>query len=180
MTDAEILQHLKSRKNFTGNWQDDSLLGYIADAKQYCIDAGVPQEVLDSDVSVGVICRGAMDLWSEYAAFSDYFFQRVAQLRYKTLPPTLGSLTVSSSAGDTVGTTAITVTGQSENAILRYQLSVGSIDLPAYNEDLSDWTAWDGVSDIVAEDGHKICVCEVSSEILAQKAGQTTVRVNLG
>lgn len=182
MTDAEILQQLKGRKNITGSWQDDSLLGYIADAKEYCLDAGVPQEILDSKFAVGVICRGAMDLWNDglgNAAFSDYFFQRVAQLKYKTLPPTLGALTVTSREGATVGTTRITVTGH-KSAVFRYILSAKTLELPKYGENLSDWTKWDGKSDIPAEDGHKIYVAEVSATGEAVSAGTATVRVNLG
>ena len=62
------------------------------------------------------------------------------------------------------------------NCLYRYRFDV---KLPAYNEDLSDWVEWDGISDIVAENGHKICVTEVTSDNLALKAGITTIVTKL-
>ena len=90
------------------------------------------------------------------------------------------ALTVTSVAGSTFGTTKITVKGQSEKAIFKIKMSPTTIALPVYDEDISDWESWDGLSDIVAEDGHQICVAEVTSENLAQKAGTARIRINLG
>ena len=90
---------------------------------------------------------------------------------------TLGELTLSSVAGSTVGTTKITVEGASSGAIFKYK---ATSNLPAYQEDLSDWNDWDGVSDIEADDTSTVCVCEVDENNLAYKGGTVVVSVNAG
>lgn len=91
---------------------------------------------------------------------------------------TLGSLTVACAAGSTTGKTKVTVTGASDNALFKYKLSSDSISLPARNEDLNTWATWNGVSEITAEDGQKICVCEVDENYLALKGGIAEVVIN--
>ena len=182
MTDTEILTQVKTGLNITGNYQDNTLMLYLNDVKNFMLDAGVSNELINSDVSVGVIVRGVSDLWNYgmgTANFSEYFVQRVIQLKYKDIPKSLGELTVTSVAGSTFGATKITVTGQSEKAIFKIKMSPTTITLPVYDEDISDWRSWDGLSEIVAEDGHQICVAEVTSENLAQKAGTARIRINL-
>jgi hypothetical protein len=183
MTDAEILAQVKTGLNITGNYQDNTLLLYLNDVKNFMLDAGVSNELINSDVSVGVIVRGVSDLWTYgmgTANLSEYFIQRVIQLKYKDTPQALGELAVTSVAGSAFGTTKITVKGQSENARFKIKMSPTTIALPVYDEDISDWESWDGLSEIVAEDGHQICVVEVTSENLARKAGTARIRINLG
>lgn len=87
MTDEELLELVKLGLNITGTYQDDTLALYIADVKQYMLDAGVSSDLINSNVSVGVITRGVSDLWNYgmgTANFSTYFIQRVVQLRLKT------------------------------------------------------------------------------------------------
>lgn len=183
MTDAEILKAVKTGLNITGTYQDDTLMIYIDDVKYYMSDAGVSQDLINSNASVGVIVRGVSDLWNYgmgNADFSEYFRQRVIQLRYKNKLEELGELTVSSTAGGTFGTTHIDITGQSTNAIFKIKLSPSNIDLPTYDESLDDWTDWDGKSDIEGEDGYKIYIAEVTTENLARKIGTTIITVNLG
>ena len=86
------------------------------------------------------------------------------------------ALTLTSLPGTKVGTTAITVKG-AESTNFRY--TIGS-SAPAYLADLSGWITWDGKSDITADDGAKICICEVDSEYQAIAAGTATVNSNLG
>jgi hypothetical protein len=46
-------------------------------------DAGVPESVINSNISAGVISRGVTDLWSygtNDGKLSNYFYQRVSQL----------------------------------------------------------------------------------------------------
>lgn len=84
MTDAELLEAVKTGLGFTGNWQDKTLTDYIQEVKEYISDAGVPETVINSAASVGVIRRGVSDLWNYgHANFSEYFKERVIQLRYK-------------------------------------------------------------------------------------------------
>jgi hypothetical protein len=183
MTDAELLKETKARMNITGTYHDTTLSSYINDAKEYMIDSGVSEALIDSKSSVGVIVRGVSDLWNYgmgNADFSPYFRERVIQLRYKDIPQTLNELTVSSIGGAEIGSTHISVSGQSPNAVFKYSVKPQQMNLPEVLEDVSDWYDWDGVSDIIAEDGHYICISEVNSENKVLKAGITKIVVNWG
>lgn len=84
MTDTH-LESVKSALGITGNYQDATLKIYIDEVKAYMKDAGVSTEVINSNVSVGVIARGVTDLWNYNGGagkLSDYFYQRVSQLTY--------------------------------------------------------------------------------------------------
>jgi hypothetical protein len=79
------LDLVKSALGITGEYQDATLKIYIDEVKAYMKDAGVPTEVINSEVSAGVIARGVTDLWNYNGGagkLSDYFYQRVAQLIY--------------------------------------------------------------------------------------------------
>lgn len=180
MTDSELLEQVKIGLNITGNYQDKALMLYLSEAKNYMFDAGVSDDLINSDAAVGVIIRGVSDLWNYgmgTATFSEYFMQRVIQLRYKDVPKQLEELIIDSTPGSEIGTTRISVQVSSADAIYRYKFNA---DLPNYEENLSDWTLWDGVSDIVAEDGHRICVAQVTFDNLAVAAGTAVIVTNLG
>ncbi len=183
MTDAELLAKVKSGLGITGTYQDATLLIHIEEVKNYLIDAGVSSEIVDSSASVGVIIRGVSDLWNYgmgNANLSEYFIQRAIQLKLAEAQPVLEELTIQSTPGIDVGATQINVIGGSVSDIYRYITNPSKIKLPEYNEDLSDWIFWDGISEIFADDGHQICVAVVTSENLARKAGTTTININLG
>lgn len=79
------LESVKSALGITGNFQDATLKIYINEVIAYMKDAGVSTEVINSDVSAGVIARGVTDLWNYNGGagkLSDYFYQRVSQLAY--------------------------------------------------------------------------------------------------
>lgn len=177
MTDAELLKRVKSSLGITGTYQDETLSNHIDEAKFYLCDAGVSKQVIDSDASVGVIVRGVSDLWNYGMGdgkLSEYFYQRAIQLR---LVEVVKKISVQSTPGKQIGATVITVADRVPGTLYRYSFTD---ELPKLNEDLADWFAWDGNSEIFGEDGHKICVVEVTSESLALKAGITTISVNLG
>ena len=80
-----LLDKVKSALGITGEYQDATLNVYIDEVKAYMKDAGVPTEVIESNVSAGVIARGVTDLWNYNGGagkLSDYFYQRVSQLAY--------------------------------------------------------------------------------------------------
>lgn len=82
----DILARVKAGLGVTGDFQDETLQGYIDEVKAFLLDAGVAQEIVDGEASAGAIARGVADLWdygAGKAAFSPYFFQRVVQLSYK-------------------------------------------------------------------------------------------------
>lgn len=89
----------------------------------------------------------------------------------------LATLTVTSAPGTTSGTTKITVSGNGSGQ-LHYKTS-GAISLPAYHEDISSWTTWDGTSDITATDSESICIAEANAGGLAIAAGTATVNSNV-
>lgn len=89
----------------------------------------------------------------------------------------LATLTVTSVPGTASGTTKITVSGNGSGQ-LHYKTS-GAISLPAYHEDISSWTTWDGTSDITATDGESICIAEADTNGLAVAAGTATVNSNV-
>ena len=81
------LDNVKSALGITGEFQDATLKIYISEVIAYMKDAGVSTEVINSDVSAGVIARGVTDLWNYNGGagkLSDYFYQRVTQLTYTT------------------------------------------------------------------------------------------------
>lgn len=93
--------------------------------------------------------------------------------------PELGSLTIASVAGSTSGTTKITVTGGNDALKYKYKVSSSTITAPERDEDLSDWTDWDGVSDIAADDSANIYIAQVDDNSLALKGGSTTVTAKM-
>ena len=86
MTDTELLSEVKKRIGVTGDYQNDVISGHIQDVKDYMIDAGVSDSVMNSSAIIGAVTRGVSDMWdygSGKGEFSPYFMQRVTQLAYK-------------------------------------------------------------------------------------------------
>lgn len=79
---ADTLASVKNALGITGEYQDDTLNMYIDEVKAYMVSAGVSTEVINASVSAGVIARGVSDLWLGGGVLSDYFYQRVTQLKY--------------------------------------------------------------------------------------------------
>lgn len=82
----DILARVKAGLGVTGDFQDETLQGYIDEVKAFLLDAGVAQEIVDGEASAGAIARGVADLWdygAGKAALSPYFLQRAEQLSYK-------------------------------------------------------------------------------------------------
>lgn len=82
----ELLQEIKNRLNITGDFHNESLMGYAADTKEYLLSAGVKPAVIESKKSIGVIARGVADLWNLGAGdgkFSEVFYQRAIQLTFE-------------------------------------------------------------------------------------------------
>ena len=94
---------------------------------------------------------------------------------WKNGVPTLGTLSVESTAG-TTGKTVITV---SPNPIgghkLVYKTAASTAPSVAYDDDLSSWTEIANGTEITATNGHKITVAEVTAEGKARKSGSADV-----
>lgn len=92
----------------------------------------------------------------------------------------LDDLTVTSQAGTAEGTTSLEVTPElTVGRTYRYKTG-GSVQLPVLYQDLSDWTEWDGTSDVAATTGDMIVVAEVDSIGLCMAAGSATVTAKAG
>ena len=77
------LNDVKNALGITGEYQDATIQVYMDEVVEYLKDAGVPESVINSEASAGVISRGVTDLWSygtNDGKLSDYFYQRVSQL----------------------------------------------------------------------------------------------------
>lgn len=89
---------------------------------------------------------------------------------------TLGDLTVASAAGTDSGTTKLTVTPAKGNEGNVYKYKVASSQTTVeYGQNVKNWSAWDGKSDITAATGQVITVVECDSTYKALNAGHTTV-----
>lgn len=89
---------------------------------------------------------------------------------------TLGTLTVNSTAGSKSGDTKVTVTPTKASAGNVYKYKVASSETTVdYGQNVKNWSAWDGESDITAATGQVITVVECDSTYKALSAGHATV-----
>lgn len=89
MAEFDILTTVKNALGLQGNnYFDDTLTIYIEEVKQYLIEGGCSQDIVDAQSSAGVIARGVADLWnygSGNAELSPYFKERAIQLCAKAV-----------------------------------------------------------------------------------------------
>ncbi len=89
---------------------------------------------------------------------------------------TLGDLTVASAEGTDTGTTKLTVTPAKGNEGNVYKYKVASSQTTVeYGQNVKNWSAWDGKSDVTAATGQVITVVECDSTYKALSAGHATV-----
>ncbi|MFQ8742298.1 MAG: hypothetical protein ACLSE4_01755 [Clostridium sp.] len=89
---------------------------------------------------------------------------------------TLGDLTVASAAGTKSGDTKLTVTPDkgSEGNLYKYKVASSQTTVE-YGQNVKNWSAWDGKSDITAATGQVITLVECDSTYKALSAGHATV-----
>lgn len=91
MTATDLLNKVKGNLGITGSYQDTTIQGYIDEVKEFLMDGGVDESIVNSSVASGVISRGVADLWnygSGGAKLSPYFKQRAIQLALKSVGET--------------------------------------------------------------------------------------------
>ena len=89
---------------------------------------------------------------------------------------TLGTLTVNSTTGSKSGDTKVTITPAKASAGNVYKYKVASSETAVdYGQNVKNWSAWDGESDITATTGQVITVVECDSTYKALSAGHATV-----
>lgn len=84
-----ILNDVKSNLGITGTYQDTVIQGWIDEIKEFLLDGGVKESIVNSIKAKGVISRGVSDLWnygSGDGKLSPYFYQRATQLSYADEP----------------------------------------------------------------------------------------------
>lgn len=84
--EEQCLEFVKKSNLITGNYLDDMISQKIKEVKSFMIFSGVAEDVVNSDIAIGTIAIGVNDLYSPQGTsgaqkFSEYFFQRVYQLR---------------------------------------------------------------------------------------------------
>uniref|UniRef100_UPI00359C25C2 hypothetical protein n=1 Tax=Thomasclavelia spiroformis TaxID=29348 RepID=UPI00359C25C2 len=90
--------------------------------------------------------------------------------------PVLDTLTVNSVAGSKTGDTKITVTQELEKGHnYKYKTDPTTAPEVKYMQNVRNWNAWDGKSDITATTGHKITIVECDSAYKALKSGTADV-----
>lgn len=80
MSDAEILERVKSALGITGVFLDNTISLYIDEVVCYMQHAGVSDDMISA--SVGLIARGVADLWNNSSGdgkLSPYFYDGVTQ-----------------------------------------------------------------------------------------------------
>lgn len=120
--------------------------------------------------------EGKYDYYEE--SFEDAFIlnQRKDGLQFNI--SALNSLTVTSSAGTASGNTALTVSpSKATGNSYVYNVGTTAHALPSYGELLTgtDWTSWDGSSDITAATGKKLVLAEIDANGRAVGTGTATV-----
>ena len=88
---------------------------------------------------------------------------------------TLKSLTVTSAAGTTSGTTKLTVTPAKASGNLYKYKAAASATPVVYGQNVQTWTAWNGTDDITATTGQVVTVVECGSDYKAVGSGSATV-----
>ncbi len=83
----------------------------------------------------------------------------------------LGVLTVTSAAGNTSGKTAVTVTGNSSGATLKYKVTATAIEVVCGQSASKGWTAYSASTEIKAAAGAIITVVELDARSKVVKAG---------
>lgn len=82
-----LLTKVKSNLGITGSYQDTTIQGWIDEVKQFLLEGGVDESIVNSEISYGLISRGVADLWnygSGDGSLSPYFYQRATQLALKS------------------------------------------------------------------------------------------------
>lgn len=82
---TNILNDVKTNLGITGEFQDNTIQGWIDEIKQFLLDGGIAESIVNSIKAKGVISRGVSDLWNYGTGdgkLSPYFYQRATQLSY--------------------------------------------------------------------------------------------------
>lgn len=85
MDNTRLLKPVKDMLGISGEFQDETITGYINEVVDFMVSAGISEAVMGSSRCHGAVARGVADLWNYgmgNTSFSPYFLQRVTQLTY--------------------------------------------------------------------------------------------------
>lgn len=81
---VDIVSAVMTALGLEGNtFQRPTIELYVAEVNEYLKDAGVPEDIIGTETTVGIVARGVADLWSYGAGngkLSIYFKERAIQL----------------------------------------------------------------------------------------------------
>lgn len=83
MDTQELLIKVKQGMLMSGNYNDDSLMIFINEAIEHMRDAGIKDEFIKSEKSIGLITLITSDLYGTDKKLSDYTKSRIIQARMK-------------------------------------------------------------------------------------------------
>ena len=81
MTEQELLEKVKSMTNYTSEYHNEFLSGWITEAKSILANSGVDDEAIDSACSVGVIAQIITDI-VDNGGVSNMTNVRISQLAF--------------------------------------------------------------------------------------------------
>lgn len=82
-----MLEAVKNSLGITTSYQDNTIQQYINEVKEFLIDGGVSETIVNSPACYGLISRGVADLWNYGSGgthLSSYFMKRATQLALKS------------------------------------------------------------------------------------------------
>lgn len=160
-------------------WVIDTILNEYA-VKRIVIPEGKITEIADVVYKANeVLGYDATMTAYAFPAYEGDTHRELIQGTSEPTPPTpsLDTLTVTSEAGTTTGTTAVSVSPEKgADNVYKYKLAAEETSV-TYDEDVHFWDTWDGENDIEAEADQVITIVEATSDYKARKVGHATVVV---
>jgi hypothetical protein len=89
MTDAELLEKVKSGLSIGGTYNDSTLSIKVIAVKQYMLNAGINQEKIETELGIATLTVGVNDLWNlspGEVKFSQAFNMLCTQLQVVSIP----------------------------------------------------------------------------------------------
>ena len=83
LTNQEQITQIKAALGIGDGIPDATINVWLTDVKDYMLNAGVPNSVINAQTTIGTLTRGVADCWNYGAGntgFSTLFKERVAQL----------------------------------------------------------------------------------------------------
>lgn len=158
----------------TGEWKY-SIVGVRSGISYQILTEATLQGTLDSDGKPLSLAEQDMVAIKATMRLGYLVVKDDAFAAYKNGVPSLGELTVTSTAGS-AGKSVISVSPKPIGGHkLVYKTAASTAPSVTYDQDLSSWTEIQNGAEILATSGHKLTVSEVTSDGKARKSGSADV-----